>query len=40
MNLATNPRFLAIYSGVLTFVFASTVLGGFAIVGLRSERKP
>jgi hypothetical protein len=32
MNLATNPRFLAIYSGVLTFVFAATVLGGFAIL--------
>jgi hypothetical protein len=40
MNLATNPRFLAIYSGVLTLVFAGTVLSGFAILGLRSEGKP
>jgi hypothetical protein len=40
MNLATNPRFLAIYSGVLALVFAGTVLSGFAILGLRSEGKP
>ncbi len=31
-----NPRFLAIYSGVLTAVFAVTILGGFAGPAKRS----
>ena len=30
MKLFSNQRFLAIYSGILTLVFAITVLGGFA----------
>src|SRR5437899_11067980 len=30
MKALSNPRFLAIYSGVLTLVFAVTVLCGFA----------
>jgi len=30
MNALSSPRFLVIYSGVLTLVFAATVLGGFA----------
>jgi len=29
-RLLGNPRFLAIYSGVLTLVFAATILAGFA----------
>src|ERR1700722_11200360 len=32
MNIFASPRFLAIYSGVLTLVFAVTVLCGFAMV--------
>jgi hypothetical protein len=32
MRILSNSRFLAIYSGVLTLVFAVTVLGGFAIM--------
>jgi len=31
MNLLSNQRFLAIYSGILTVVFAVTVLSGFAL---------
>jgi hypothetical protein len=30
MKALSSPRFLAIYSGVVTLVFAVTVLGGFA----------
>ena len=30
MKVLSNPRFLTIYSGVLTTVFAITLLGGFA----------
>lgn len=30
MKLFSNPRFLAIYSGVLTITFAATLLAGFA----------
>jgi hypothetical protein len=30
MQFMANPRFLTIYSGVLTTVFAVTILGGFA----------
>lgn len=36
MNLFSSPRFLAVYSGVLTVAFAITLLSGFA--GLRSQR--
>lgn len=32
MRFLSNPRFLAVYSGVLTVVFAMVVLGGAAIV--------
>ena len=32
MNVLSSPRLLAIYSGVLTLVFAATVLGGFAML--------
>src|SRR5262249_204055 len=32
MRIFTNQRFLAIYSGILTSVFAVTVLSGFAVV--------
>ena len=32
MKILSNPRFLAVYSGVLTVVFAVVVLGGAAIV--------
>jgi hypothetical protein len=32
MKRLSSPRFLAIYSGVLTFVFAVTVLCGFAMM--------
>jgi hypothetical protein len=32
METLGSPRFLAIYSGVLTLVFAVTVLCGFAMV--------
>ena len=32
MRGLSNPRFLAIYSGVLTLVFALTVLCGFAMM--------
>lgn len=32
MNALSSPRFLVIYSGVLTLVFAVTVLGGFAML--------
>lgn len=35
MRFLSSPRFLAIYSGVLTVVFAAAILSGFA----RSERK-
>lgn len=35
MRLLSNPRFLAIYSGVLTLVFAATIVTGFA----ENERK-
>lgn len=35
MRFLSSPRFLAIYSGVLTIVFAATILTGFA----QSERK-
>ena len=31
MNFLSSPRFLAFYSGVLTVVFAVTVLGGFTL---------
>jgi hypothetical protein len=31
MKLVSNPRFLVIYSGILTLVFAVTVLSGFAL---------
>jgi hypothetical protein len=30
MNVLSNPRFLAVYSGVLTLIFAATILCGFA----------
>jgi hypothetical protein len=30
MRLLSSPRFLAIYSGILTLVFAATILAGFA----------
>jgi len=30
MNFLSSPRFLAIYSGILTLVFAATILCGFA----------
>jgi hypothetical protein len=36
MNAFSSPRFLVIYSSVLTLVFAATVLGGFAM--LRNAR--
>jgi hypothetical protein len=36
MNALSSPRFLVIYSGVLTLAFAATVLGGFAM--LRNAR--
>jgi hypothetical protein len=36
MKALSSPRFLVIYSGVLTLVFAATVLGGFAM--LRNAR--
>jgi hypothetical protein len=36
MNALSSPRFLVIYSGVLTLVFAAMVLGGFAM--LRNAR--
>jgi len=32
MRILSNPRFLAVYSGVLTVVFAVVVLGGAAMV--------
>jgi len=32
MNVFSNPRFFAVYSGVLTVVFATVVLGGAAMV--------
>ena len=32
MNILSNQRFLAIYSGLLTLIFAVTVLCGFSIV--------
>jgi hypothetical protein len=32
MNALSSPRFLVIYSGVLTLVFAATVLGEFAML--------
>ncbi len=32
MNFFPSSRFLAVYSGVLTLVFATTVLGGFAML--------
>jgi hypothetical protein len=32
MKALSNPRFLTIYSGVLTLVFAATVLGGFVMM--------
>lgn len=32
MNALSSPRFLAVYSGVLTLVFAATVLFGVAVV--------
>jgi hypothetical protein len=32
MNPLSSPRFLAIYSGVLTLVFAATVVGGFVMM--------
>jgi thiosulfate reductase cytochrome b subunit len=32
MKTLSSPRFLAIYSGVLTLVFAVTVLCGFAML--------
>jgi hypothetical protein len=32
MNFVTTPKFLAIYSGVSTLVFAATVLGGVAML--------
>lgn len=35
MRFLSNPRFLAIYSGVLTLVFAATIVTGFA----ENERK-
>lgn len=37
MKLLSNPRFLAIYSGALTALFAVTILGGFAESG-RKQR--
>jgi hypothetical protein len=36
MKALSSPRFLVIYSGVLTLAFAATVLGGFAM--LRNAR--
>ena len=30
MKFMASPRFLTIYSGVLTAIFAVTILGGFA----------
>jgi hypothetical protein len=38
MSVLSSPRFLAIYSGVLTLVFAATVLGGFAMLRNRQSR--
>jgi hypothetical protein len=35
MRFLSSPRFLAVYSGVLTIIFAATILTGFA----QSERK-
>jgi hypothetical protein len=32
MSVLSSPRFLAIYSGVLTLAFATTVLGGYAML--------
>ena len=32
MNFLSSPRFLAIYSGVLTIAFAAVVMGGAAMV--------
>jgi hypothetical protein len=32
MKVLANPRFLTIYSGVLTVVFAVTILSGFSSV--------
>jgi hypothetical protein len=32
MSALSSPRFLAIYSGVLTLVFAATVVGGFLMM--------
>jgi hypothetical protein len=32
MNLLSSQKFLALYSGVLTLVFAATVLGGFVVL--------
>jgi hypothetical protein len=41
MKFMSNPRFLAIYSGFLTAIFAVTILGGFAgpVNGLRHRGK-
>ena len=32
MKFLSNPRFLSVYSGVLTITFAAVVLGGAAVV--------
>ena len=32
MTFLGSPRFLAIYSGVLTIVFLVTILGGFGVI--------
>jgi hypothetical protein len=32
MTLLSNPRFLAIYSGILTLIFAATVVAGFLML--------
>jgi hypothetical protein len=36
MKFMASPRFLTIYSGVLTAVFAVTILGGFAGSGKKA----
>ena len=32
MPLLSNPRFLAIYSGILTLIFAATVVAGYLML--------
>jgi hypothetical protein len=39
MKFMSNPRFLAIYSGFLTAIFAVTILGGFALLGIHQHQR-